>query len=118
MEGADHRTLRFLDGEQRKYGRKRRMDVHDIVTSPPKHMAHLTPQSEPNGYARLRSVAVDRLTSAKPNDVWLFLRALDVRRDDVDVMSATTGLASEEMHVLADTPEVRIVVLRHQRDAE
>ena len=65
------------------------MDVHDIVTSPPKHMAHLTPQSEPNGYARLRSIAVDRLTSAKPNDVWLFLRALDVRRDDVDVMSAT-----------------------------
>jgi hypothetical protein len=48
----------------------------------------------------------------------LFLRALDVRRDDIDVMSATTGLASEEMHVLADTPEVRIVVLRHQRNAE
>jgi hypothetical protein len=33
-------------------------------------------------------------------------------------MATTTGLAREEVNVLADPAKVRIVVLRHQRDAE
>ena len=48
----------------------------------------------------------------------LLLSAGNVRRDDVDVMPATTCLAREEVHVLADAAQVRIVVLRDQRDAE
>jgi len=34
------------------------------------------------------------------------------------VMAVPTCLAGKEMHVLADATEVRIVVLRHQRDAQ
>ena len=45
-------------------------------------------------------------------------RARNVRRDDVDVMPAPACLAGEEVHVLADAAEVRIVVLRDQRDAQ
>ena len=45
-------------------------------------------------------------------------RARDVRRDDVDVVSAPTRFAGEEVDVLADAAEVRIVVLRDQRDAQ
>ena len=54
----------------------------------------------------------------EPNDVRLMLGARDVRRDDVDVMPATTRFAREEMNVLADPAQVRIVVLRDQRDAK
>ena len=42
----------------------------------------------------------------------------NVRRDDVDVMPATARFAREEMHVLADPAQVRIVVLGDQRDAQ
>ena len=41
-----------------------------------------------------------------------------LRRDDVDVMAATARFAGEEMDVLADATQVRIVVLRDQRDAQ
>jgi len=34
------------------------------------------------------------------------------------MVTASPGLASEKVNVLADSPEVRIVVLRNQRDAE
>jgi hypothetical protein len=41
-----------------------------------------------------------------------------VRRDDVDVMSTTPRFAREEVYVLADAPEMRIVVLRDEGDSE
>jgi hypothetical protein len=41
-----------------------------------------------------------------------------VRRDDVDVVSATARFAREEMDVLANATQMRIVVLGHQRDAQ
>jgi hypothetical protein len=41
-----------------------------------------------------------------------------VRRNDVDVVAATARFAREEMDVLADTAQMRIVVLGHQRDAQ
>jgi hypothetical protein len=34
------------------------------------------------------------------------------------MVSATTRFTSEEMDVLANAAQVRIVILRHQRDAE
>jgi hypothetical protein len=52
------------------------------------------------------------------NDVRLLFGAGNVRRDDVHVVPATTSFAREEMHVLADAAEMRIVVLGHQRNAQ
>jgi hypothetical protein len=50
--------------------------------------------------------------------VRLRLCSPDTRRDDVDVMPAPARFTCEEVHVLTDAAEMRIVVLRHQRDAE
>jgi hypothetical protein len=50
--------------------------------------------------------------------VRLLLGARNVRRDDVDVMTATTGLAGKKMNVLADPAKMRVVVLRHQRNPQ
>jgi hypothetical protein len=42
----------------------------------------------------------------------------DVRGDDVDVVSTPAGFAGEEVNVLANAAEVRIVVLRDQGNAK
>ena len=92
--------------------------MDDVVSSAAKNVTHLSPQSQANRDPRLRSIAVDGLASTKPNDVRLLLRARDVGGDDVDVVAATTSLACKEVNVLADPAKVRIVVLRHESDAE
>jgi hypothetical protein len=92
--------------------------VNDVVPATTQHFTHLPSQAEANRDPRLRSVAVNGLTAAKPDDVRLFLRARNVRGDDIDVMTAPARLASKEMHVLTNAAEVRIVILRHQRDAQ
>ena len=45
-------------------------------------------------------------------------RARHVGGDDVDLMSVSARFAREEMHVLADATEMRIVVLGDERDPE
>jgi hypothetical protein len=118
VEGANDRRIRLLDGEDRQDRRERRVHVDDVVVSAVQHLSHLTAQSQSDGDARLRSVRVHRLASTEANDVRLRLGAGNVRRDDVDVMSAPAGLPGEEVHVLAHAAEVGIIVLRDQRDAQ
>ena len=94
------------------------MHVHDVVPSLAQHAAHVAAEIPAERDPRLRAVGVHRLAAAEPNDVRLRLGARDVRRDDVDVMTAAARLAREEMDVLADAAQVRIVVLGDQRDAK
>ena len=81
-------------------------------------LAHLAPQPEADRDARLGAVGVHRLAASEADDVRLRLGAGNVRRDDVDVMSAAARFAGEEVHVLADAAQVRIVVLGDERDAQ
>jgi hypothetical protein len=66
----------------------------------------------------LGAVGIYRLAATQPDDVRLFLGPRNMGRDDVDVMAAAAGLAGEEVDVLADPAEVRIVVLRDQRNTQ
>jgi hypothetical protein len=50
--------------------------------------------------------------------VRLLFRAGNVRRDDVHMVSAAARFAGKEVDMLANTPEVRIVILGHQRNAQ
>jgi hypothetical protein len=94
------------------------MDVYDIVPAAAQNVTQLSPQSEANGDAGLRSIAVDRLTAPETDDVRLLLGTRNVRGDDVDVMSAPASFARKEMDVLANAAEVRVVVLRDESDPE
>jgi len=67
---------------------------------------------------RLRPVEINGLASSDANYVRLLLRAFEIRRDNVDVMTAPPRFAREEMHVLADSTEMRIVVLGDESDSE
>src|SRR4051812_1982050 len=94
------------------------MDMHNVVAAAAENVTHLSPQSHANRDASLRSIAVDWLAPADPDYVRLLLRAGDVGGDDVHMVAAAASLAREEVHVLADPPEVRIVILRDQGDPE
>ena len=119
VERADDRTVRLLDREDRQDRRERRVDVDDVVPALAQHAAHVACGDS--------SPSVMRACEPLAYTGWLRPRRMtcgcasapgNVRRDDVDVMAAAPRLAREEMHVLADPAEVRIVVLRDQRDAE
>ena len=118
VERADDRAVGFIDRDQRKRRAERRMDMHDVVLSAPQHVSQLLAEVEPDGHPRLRAVEVDRLARADADDVRLGVGAFEVRRDDVDVMTEPARFAREEMDVLADAAEVRIVVLGDERDTE
>jgi hypothetical protein len=92
--------------------------VNDVVLTAPKNSAYLPSQTQTDRNSSLRSVAVDRLAPAKANHIRLRLSTGDVRCDDIYVMSPSSSLAGEEMHVLADPTQMRIVVLRYERDAK
>ena len=92
--------------------------MNDVVLAEAEHAPKFLPQLEAPREARLRSVGVDRLALSDANDVLFFARTGDVRRDYVDMVAVPARFAREEMHVLTDAAEVRIVVLRHQRDAQ
>ena len=94
------------------------MNVHDVVATTAQNIAQLLLEIEADREARVRSVEINWLTASDPDDVRIFYAALDVRSDDVDVMAETPGLSREEMHVLADSAEVRIVVLGDECDAK
>jgi hypothetical protein len=94
------------------------MDVDDVVLAVPKHAPHVAPKMPAKGDARLGAVGVHRLASADADDVRLLLGARDVRRDHIDVVATPAGFTGKKMDVLADAAEVRIVILRHQRDTQ
>ena len=94
------------------------MDVNDVVAALLQHPADFLSEVPAEGDSRLRSVAVDRLAATDADDVRLLLGARNVRGDDVDMMSAATSLAGEEMNVFADPTQVRVVVLRDQRNPQ
>ena len=94
------------------------MNVNDVVLPQAEYAAQIFSELEPPREARLRSVGVDRLALPDANDMELVARARNVRGDDVDVMPVATRLAGEEVHVLADPAEVRVVVLGDKCDPE
>ena len=94
------------------------MYVEDVIRSLTQHASQLTAKGDTERDASLRIVGVDRLAAADPNHTIRRSGARQIRRDDVDVMPAPTCLPGEEVHVLAHAAQVRIVVLRHQRDAQ
>ena len=91
------------------------MYVDDDVSSLLQHTTDFLPKIPAERDAGLRTVAVNWLAATDANDVRLRLSSRNVRRDDVDMVTAATSLASEEMNVLADPSQVGIVVFRHQR---
>src|SRR5215510_11964834 len=94
------------------------MDVHDVVRARTQDIAHLTSQRAPDRDACQRAVAVHRDALPDANDVGRVDRAGKIRGDDVDVMAAKPRLTREKMNVLADSAEVRIVILRYLSDSE
>src|SRR4051794_36958645 len=94
------------------------MDVHEVVRALAQDIAHLASQRATNRYARQRAIAVDGHTPPDANHVRGIDRSGKVRGDDVDVMAAKPRLTREEVNVLTDSAEVRIVVLRYLSDSE
>jgi hypothetical protein len=94
------------------------VDVNDVVPALAKHATHVAPQMPTQRDAGLGAVGIHRLAATQPDDVRLFLRPWNMRRNDVDVMAAPAGLASKEVDVLADAAKVRVVVLRNQRNTQ
>jgi hypothetical protein len=94
------------------------MNVDDVVLSKTKNALEIFSQLESPGEAGLRSIRVYRLTFADANYVRLVAGAGNVRRDDVHLVAVASCLPRKEMHVFADAAEVRIVILRYQRDSE
>src|SRR6476469_1136289 len=94
------------------------MDVHDVIRALAQHIAHLASQRAPDRDTRQRAIAVDGDTPPDANDIRRIDRAGKIRGDDVDVMAAKPRLTREKMNVLADSAEVRIVILRYLSDSE
>ena len=94
------------------------MNVHDIVLSAPENLLELLLEIQADSKAGMRSVNEHRLTATQPDDVRIVRAALDVRRDDVYVMSKTPRFTRKEVDVLADPAEVRVVVLGYECDAK
>lgn len=92
------------------------MNVDYVVLPKTKDLAQLLSQLESPRKARLRSIGVNRLTLADANDVHLVARARNVRRDYVDLVTVTARFAREEMNVLADAAQVRVVILGDECD--
>jgi len=118
VECPDHRAIRFLDRHHRQHRTERRVDVNDVVLPQTEDSLQILAQLESPRKSRLRSVGIDRLASADAHDVRLVARAGDVRRDDVDLMPISPRFAGKEVHVLADSAEVRIVILGNEGDSE
>ena len=93
--------------------------MQDIVFTASQRLANVAAQPPSDGQASVRSVRVEGDTSTETDNPWFVVCAVQVRRDDVDVMTARARFLGEEVHVLADPSNVRVVVLlRHERDAE
>jgi hypothetical protein len=118
VKGPDDRAVSFLDRHDRNDGTERGMNVNDVVLAEAENAPQVFSELEPPREARLRSIGVDRLTLPDAYDVGLVTRARDVRGDNVDVMSVAARFAGDDVHVLADAAEVRIVVLGDERDSE
>ena len=118
VKSSYHGTVCFFDCKQRKRRCERGVHVDDVILTtmqrPPKLFAHRHAEC----YSCLRSVEVNRLAMANPHHVRLILGTLEARGDDVNLMSPAASLSGEEMDVLADATEMRIVVLGNERDSQ
>src|SRR5207253_1762236 len=114
VERPDDRAVCFFDchdGQNRTEGR---VNVNDVVLPQAKNALQVLSELESPGKSCLRSVRINRLTLADANDVHLGPSARNLRGDDVDLMPVTSRLTREEVYVLADSTQVRVVVLRHE----
>src|SRR5688572_19755757 len=117
MERTDDGDFSFFDGKYGQHRRQRRVHVHDVVLARAQDATHITPERSSYGDAPLRSIDIKRNAPADPNDAGPGCGTGNMGRDDVDVVSQTPGFAREKMDVFAHAPQVRIVVLRDERDA-
>ena len=92
--------------------------MHDVVLSARKDLLELPRESNTDGHSCLRSIRVNRLASSETNDVRRFSPALDIRGDDVYMMAKLPRFAGEEMHMLYDSTQMRVVVLGDDSNAE
>ena len=129
--GADaDRALRHHERRERREARVvRRVDVHDVEPAAAEEDAQRLPQERRDRVQRLRVVAVHRQREAGADDLerLVALRALvavdDRRRvqqaagDDRHLVAAGCELGRLAVHVLGDAPELRVVVVRDDRDA-
>jgi hypothetical protein len=117
-ERTHDRALGLVDREHWQHRGEGRMDVHDVICALPQDIAHLASQRVPDRDARQRAIAVDGNTPPDANDIRRVDGSGEIGGDDVDVMAAKPRLAREKMNVLADSAEVRIVILRYLSDSE
>jgi hypothetical protein len=118
VEGTYDRTLRLVDGQERECRGERRVNVHDIVRTAGEHLSHIPTETATHRDASEGPIAVYREALPHANDVRDVTRAREIRRDDVDVMAVKASFTREEVHVLADAAQVRVVVLGDLRNPE
>ncbi len=94
------------------------MNVDDIVIALSECAPEFFSEGDADSYSSLRAVRENNLAPANPDDMRLRRLAAHVRSDDVHMMTEPAGFTREEVNVLADATEMRIVVLRYQRDSE
>ena len=94
------------------------MNVHDVVRASGEHFPHVSTETATHRDAGERPIAVYREALPHANHVRDVTRAREIRRDDVDVMAVEPSFTRQEMHVLADAAQVRVVVLGDLRNPE
>jgi hypothetical protein len=118
MEGSYNGAVRFFDRHHRQNGTQRRVHVDDVILPKAEDALEMLPQLEPPGEAGLGAIRVYRLAFSNSNYMRLWSRAGNIRRDDINLVSIPTRLAREEVDVLTDPAEVRIIVFGDQRDPQ
>ena len=118
VKRSHNRTVGGIDRKDRQGWNQWRMYVHDVVLSAPENVLELFLEVYADRKARVRSMHEHGLTASDTDDVRIGRAAFDVRCDDVDMMPEPTSFSRKEMHVLADTAEMRVVILGDERDSE
>jgi len=94
------------------------MDVNDVVLAKTEDTSQRLAQLEAPGESRLRAIRINGLALSDAHDVRLRPRAGNVGRDDIHLVSEAARFAGEEVDVLADAAEVRVVILGDECDAQ
>ena len=92
--------------------------MNQIVSATFQRFSNLLAEGHSDCESRLRAVEINRLARADAYYVRLFLRAVQTRRYDIHMMTKPACLARKEMHVLADSAKMRVVVLGNECNPE
>ena len=94
------------------------MHVDDVILPASEHLPHLASEPAPDRYAGQRTVAVNGDALADSNHIGRIPCAIEIRRDDVDVVPSKPCLTRKKMDMLADTAEMWVVILGDLRDSQ